>query len=42
MLKVFKPRIELGTSSVLDWRDNQLHYLNTYLNTLGKNPLIWN
>lgn len=26
---VFKPRIELGTSSVLDWRDNQLHYLNT-------------
>ena len=27
--KVFEARIELATSSVLDWRDNQLHHPNT-------------
>src|SRR6185437_13685047 len=26
--KVFEARIELATSSVLDWRDNQLHHPN--------------
>ena len=25
---IFEPRIELGTFSVLDWRDNQLHHPN--------------
>ena len=27
-LKIFEARIELATSSVLDWRDNQLHHPN--------------
>jgi hypothetical protein len=26
--KIFEARIELATSSVLDWRDNQLHHPN--------------
>ena len=27
--KIFEARIELATSSVLDWRDNQLHHPNS-------------
>jgi len=25
-IKMASPRLELGTFSVLDWRDNQLHH----------------
>ena len=33
---LFEPRIELGTFSVLDWRDNQLHHPNTVIFQVSK------
>ncbi len=33
-LSLFPPRLELGTFSVLDWRDDQLHHGNTLLQGL--------
>ena len=36
--KIFEARIELATSSVLDWRDNQLHHPNIHVHIQPVKP----